>query len=104
MTKQTEAERLTALFKQRSIERSKEYRFSYNKVWEKLAPYKLDDKYLLSEDQLRELLQFARHGAMWDERDRCVRVCEWNAENAVTQGAKNIYWSLADELEEAYEP
>ena len=41
---------------------------------------------------------------MWDERDRCVRVCEWNAENAVTEGAKNIYWSLADELEDAYEP
>ena len=104
MTKQTEAERLVAVFAERRAERDPANRFTYNKMWDQLAAYKLNDKYLLSEEQLREILYFARRGSTLDERDRCVRVCEWNAENAVTQGAKNIYLALADELEDAYEP
>lgn len=104
MTKQTEAERLTALFKARSEERDPANRFSYAKAEEMLIKYQLDDKYLLSKEQLWEILAFARFGAKWDERDRCVRVCEWNAENAVTEGARNLYLALADEIEEAYEP
>jgi len=104
MTKQTEAERLTALFKARCEERDPANRFSYAKAEEMLIKYQLDDKYLLSKEQLWEILAFARFGAKWDERDRCVRVCEWNAENAVTEGARNLYLALADEIEEAYEP
>lgn len=104
MTKQTEAERLTALFKARSEERDPANRFTYNKMWDQLARYRLDDRYLLSEEQLREILYFARRGSTLDERDRCVRLCEWSAENAVTEGARNLYLALADEIEEAYEP
>lgn len=104
MTKQTEAQRLVAVFAARRAERDPANRFTYNKMWDQLAPYKLDDKYLLSDEQLREILYFARRGATLDERDRCVRVCEWNAENAFTENGRNIYLALADELEEAYEP
>ena len=104
MTKQTEAERLVAVFAARRAERDPANRFSYAKMEEMLAKYQLDDKYLVPESVLREVVLFARHGAMWDERDRCVRVCEWNAENAFTENGRNIYLALADELEEAYEP
>lgn len=104
MTKQTESERLVAVFAARSAERDPANRFTYNKMWDQLAPYRLDDKYLLSDEQLREILYFARRGATLDERDRCVRVCEWNAENALSNITVDIYLSLADELEAAYEP
>lgn len=104
MGKQTEAERLTALFKARSEERDPANRFSYAKAEEMLVKYQLDDKYLLSKEQLWEILAFARFGAKWDERDRCIRVCEWNAENAFSSVTRGVYLALADELEEAYEP
>lgn len=104
MTKQTESERLVAVFAERRAELDPANRFTYNKMWDQLAPYRLDDKYLLSDEQLREILYFARRGATLDERDRCVRVCEWNAENALSNITVDIYLSLADELEAAYEP
>lgn len=104
MNKQTEAERLVAVFAQRRAERDPVNRFSYAKMEEMLTKYKLDDKYLVPEGVLREVIMFARHGAMWDERDRCVRVCEWHGENAFSETARNIYYALADNLEDAYEP
>lgn len=104
MGRQTEAERLAAVFAQRRAELDPVNRFSYAKMDEMLTKYQLDDKYLVSEEVLREVVMFARHGAMLDERDRCVRVCEWHGENAFSKGASDIYYALADDLENPYEP
>lgn len=104
MNKQTEAERILAVLSARRAERDPVNRFSYAKMDEMLIKYKLDDKYLVPESVLREVIMFARHGAMLDERDRCVRVCDWHAENAFSETARNIYYALADNLEEAHEP